>query len=52
MLTKLKKLFLLKDKNAINIPATKMNCYLNLIFFPHTFSSALCTALYLLPCSL
>ena len=29
MLIKLRKILLFKGKNAMNIPAIKMNCYLN-----------------------
>ena len=55
MLLKLRKILLFKDKIAMTIPATKMNCYLNWMSFPDTpdtFPSALCTALHPLHCPL
>ena len=55
MLIKLRKILLFKGKNAMNIPATKMNCYLNWMSLPDspdTFPSALCTALHSLHCPL
>lgn len=52
MLIKLRKILLFHDKDAMNIPATKIHCYLTLMSLPDTFPSALCTALHSLHCLL